>query len=92
MARLWDAIRESSARGGAVVRPGAAGMTVRVTVWNEYRQDRSDEAVRAVYPDGIHGAIAAGLREHDGLRGPDRDPRRAGPRPHATRSWPRPTS
>jgi trehalose utilization protein len=42
-------------------------MTVRVTVWSESRQDRSDEAVRAVYPDGIHGAIAAGLREHGGF-------------------------
>ena len=36
-------------------------MTVRVTVWNEYRQERSDEAVRAIYPDGIHAAIEAGL-------------------------------
>ena len=35
----------------------------RVTVWNEYRQERSDPAVRAVYPDGIHAAIAEGLRE-----------------------------
>jgi len=35
----------------------------RVTVWNEYRQERSDPAVQAVYPDGIHGAIGAGLRE-----------------------------
>ena len=35
----------------------------RVTVWNEYRQERSDPAVRAIYPDGIHGAIGAGLRE-----------------------------
>jgi trehalose utilization protein len=35
----------------------------RVTVWNEFRQERSDPAVAAVYPDGIHGAIAAGLRE-----------------------------
>jgi trehalose utilization protein len=35
----------------------------RVTVWNEYRQERSDAAVAAVYPDGIHAAIAAGLRE-----------------------------
>lgn len=35
----------------------------RVTVWNEYRQERSDEPVRAVYPDGIHGAIADGLRD-----------------------------
>jgi len=42
-------------------------MTLRVTVWNEFRQERSDEAVRAVYPDGIHAAIAAGLRDEDGL-------------------------
>ena len=65
MARLWDAIRESSARGGAVVSPvarGGRGMTIRVTVWNEYRQERSDAPVAAVYPDGIHAAIAAGLR------------------------------
>jgi trehalose utilization protein len=39
----------------------------RVTVWGEFRQERSDERVRAVYPDGIHEAIATGLREagHD---------------------------
>jgi trehalose utilization protein len=42
-------------------------MTLRVTVWNEFRQERSDEAVRAIYPDGIHAAIAAGLRDEDGL-------------------------
>ena len=35
----------------------------RVTVWNEGRHERSDPAVRAVYPDGIHAAIAAGLTE-----------------------------
>ncbi len=35
----------------------------RVTVWNEHRQDRSDEAVIATYPDGINAAIAAGLTE-----------------------------
>ena len=40
-------------------------MTVRVTVWNEFRQERSDEPVRAVYPDGIHSAIAEGLRAFD---------------------------
>ena len=33
----------------------------RVTVWNEYRQERSDESVRATYPDGIHVAIADAL-------------------------------
>jgi trehalose utilization protein len=42
-------------------------MTVRVTVWNEFRQERSDEPVRAIYPDGIHAAIAAGLVEHGGF-------------------------
>jgi trehalose utilization protein len=61
-------------RDPRVVRPGRrcstsrrGGMTIRVTVWNEYRQERSDPPVRAIYPDGIHAAIAAGLREHDGF-------------------------
>ena len=35
---------------------------IRVTVWNEYRHEREEERFRAVYPDGIHGAIAEGLR------------------------------
>ena len=35
----------------------------RVTVWGEYRQERSDDPVRAIYPDGIHTAIADGLRD-----------------------------
>jgi trehalose utilization protein len=34
----------------------------RVTVWNEFRQERSDPPVGAIYPDGIHAAIADGLR------------------------------
>jgi trehalose utilization protein len=36
----------------------------RVTVWNEYRHERGSEAVREVYPEGIHAALAEGLREH----------------------------
>ena len=36
---------------------------IRVTVWNEYRHEKESEAISAVYPDGIHGAIAEGLRE-----------------------------
>jgi len=35
--------------------------TVRVTIWNEYRHEREDERYAAVYPMGIHGAIAEGL-------------------------------
>jgi trehalose utilization protein len=30
----------------------------RVTVWNEYRVENSDEEAREVYPDGIHETIA----------------------------------
>jgi trehalose utilization protein len=35
----------------------------RVTVWTEHRQDVEEAEVRAVYPDGIHAAIAGGLRD-----------------------------
>ncbi|MBO5797330.1 MAG: ThuA domain-containing protein, partial [Clostridia bacterium] len=31
---------------------------IRVTVWNEFRHEQTSEEVRAVYPAGIHGAIA----------------------------------
>lgn len=41
---------------------------IRVTVWNENIHEQRSEAVRAVYPDGIHGAIADGLRLHLGER------------------------
>jgi trehalose utilization protein len=34
-----------------------------VTVWTEHRQDVEEAEVRAVYPDGIHAAIADGLRD-----------------------------
>ena len=31
---------------------------IRVTVWNEYRHEKTDKAVAALYPEGIHIAIA----------------------------------
>ncbi len=34
---------------------------MNITIWNEYRHERENDAVRAIYPDGIHAAIAAGL-------------------------------
>jgi len=34
----------------------------RVTVWSEHRQERTDPEVAAAYPDGIHAAVAEGLR------------------------------
>jgi trehalose utilization protein len=44
----------------------AGGRPVRVTVWNEHVHERRDESVRRLYPDGMHGAIAAGLRRELG--------------------------
>ncbi|QPC45809.1 ThuA domain-containing protein [Mangrovibacillus cuniculi] len=35
---------------------------VNVLVWNENRHEQKSEKVRAVYPDGIHGAIASFLQ------------------------------
>jgi trehalose utilization protein len=34
---------------------------LRVTVWNEFRHEKSDENVAKIYPDGIHMALAAAL-------------------------------
>lgn len=34
---------------------------IRVTIWNEYRHEREEDAIRAVYPEGIHNAIASAL-------------------------------
>ena len=35
---------------------------IRVTVWNEFRHEKENEKIRGVYPEGIHGAIAAFLK------------------------------
>jgi len=31
---------------------------IRVTVWNEYRHEKSNPEIAKLYPDGMHGAIA----------------------------------
>lgn len=36
---------------------------LRVTVWNEGVHETTQPQIAAIYPDGIHGAIAAGLSE-----------------------------
>ena len=37
---------------------------IHVTVWNEFRHERENDVVAAVYPDGIHNAIGEGLQEY----------------------------
>lgn len=41
---------------------------IRVTVWNEFRHEQTDENVKKIYPDGIHACIAGFLREDKELR------------------------
>lgn len=41
---------------------------LRITVWNEFRHEHdAKHPAHTIYPEGIHGAIAAGLREHAGF-------------------------
>ena len=40
-------------------------MTIRVTIWNEGRHEKTDPPVAAIYPDRIDGAIAVGLKDRD---------------------------
>jgi trehalose utilization protein len=41
---------------------------IRVTVWNEFRHEKTNEAVRKVYPKGIHHAIASHLKKQEGIK------------------------
>lgn len=41
--------------------------TIRVTVWNEHIHERESAEVRALYPQGIHGALAEHLRTQPGM-------------------------
>lgn len=40
---------------------------IRVTVWNEYRHEQKSAEIRKLYPEGIHGALAAYLRTLPGI-------------------------
>lgn len=35
---------------------------IRVTVWNEFRHEKSNAEIARIYPDGMHGAIASHLK------------------------------
>ena len=38
---------------------------IRVVVWGEYVHEQKSEAIRRVYPDGIHNCIAKSLASND---------------------------
>lgn len=39
-------------------------MPIRVTIWNEGRHEKTNEQIRKLYPKGMHGAIAAYLKQN----------------------------
>lgn len=41
-------------------------MPLRVTVWHEYRHEKKHEAVRALYPDGMHATLKSAIEENLG--------------------------
>src|SRR5207249_9403880 len=42
-------------------------MTIRVTVWGEYRHEKKNPKVAEIYPKGMHEAIASHLRKNSKL-------------------------
>lgn len=42
-------------------------MATRVTIWNEYRHEKKNPKVGEIYPDGMHNAIASGIRAEGGF-------------------------
>lgn len=42
-------------------------MTIKAVVWGENVHEQTNETVRGIYPEGIHGCIAAALNAADGI-------------------------
>jgi len=40
---------------------------IKVTVWHEFRHEKSDAAVKKIYPEGMHAVIAAHLNKQEGI-------------------------
>ncbi len=40
-------------------------MPIKVTVWNEYRHERSKPRIAELYPDGIHNYIKSFIESED---------------------------
>jgi len=40
---------------------------IKVTIWNEYLHERTDEVVKTIYPNGIHGELSAYLGQFDDI-------------------------
>lgn len=43
-------------------------MPLRVTIWNEFRHEKTNAQIKKLYPKGMHGAIAKYLKENTDFR------------------------
>jgi trehalose utilization protein len=41
-----------------------SAMPPRITIWNEFRHEKQDEKVRAIYPEGMHQTLKAAILRH----------------------------
>ena len=42
-------------------------MAIKVTVWNEFRHEKTKENVKALYPNGLHAVVKEFLEQQDDL-------------------------
>jgi trehalose utilization protein len=40
---------------------------IKVTIWNEFRHEKKSDKVKSIYPNGMHAAIAEGLKKAGGF-------------------------
>jgi len=40
-------------------------MPIRVTIWNEFMHERTNAAVKAIYPDGLHATIRSAVQDDE---------------------------
>ena len=40
---------------------------IRVTIWNEFRHEKTNETCKAIYPNGLHATIGEFLSKNDDI-------------------------
>ena len=40
---------------------------IKVTIWNEFRHEKTNETCKAIYPNGLHATIGEFLSKNDDI-------------------------
>src|SRR5258706_249140 len=59
--KSWPRYKNTRVLSAVLLSARGTTMKINVTIWNEFRHERKNEAVKKIYPDGMHAAIAKGL-------------------------------